>query len=49
VAVSLDGDKEIFNGLRDPGSKIELTIPKTGIEKVRIFVNGIMVEERRIK
>ncbi len=48
VAIGPGGDKEIFNGLRDPGSKIDLAIPYEGIEKIRIFVNGIMVEERRL-
>ncbi|HOJ87061.1 MAG TPA: PASTA domain-containing protein, partial [Elusimicrobiales bacterium] len=29
VAISKTGDKEIFNALRDPGSKIEISIPKS--------------------
>jgi serine/threonine-protein kinase len=49
VSVSKSGDKEIFNGLRDPGSKIDLTIPFGSADKVRIFVNGILVEERPVK
>ncbi|MCG2725776.1 MAG: PASTA domain-containing protein [Elusimicrobia bacterium] len=48
VAIGHEGDKEVFNGLRDPGTKIDLIVPHEGIEKVRIFVNGIMVEERRL-
>ena len=48
VAIGQDGEKEVFNGLRDPGTKIDLTVPYEGIEKIRIFVNGIMVEERRL-
>ncbi|MBU2530661.1 MAG: PASTA domain-containing protein [Elusimicrobia bacterium] len=48
VAIGQDGEKEVFNGLRDPGTKLDLTVPYEGIEKVRIFVNGIMVEERRL-
>lgn len=49
VAVSKQGDREIFNGLRDPGSKIDLTVPYAGADKVRIFINGILVEERAVK
>jgi serine/threonine-protein kinase len=49
VTVSKQGDREIFNGLREPGSKIDLTVPYGGADKVRIFVNGILVEEREVK
>ena len=49
VALGHSGEREIFNGLRDPGSKIDLVVPLTGAEKIRIFVNGILVEERPVK
>lgn len=49
VAVSKTGDKEIFNAVKDPGSRVELSIPKNSAQKVRIFVNGILVEEKEIK
>jgi serine/threonine-protein kinase len=49
VALGKHGDREIFNGLRDPGSKIDLSVPYGGAEKIRIFVNGILVEERPVK
>jgi serine/threonine-protein kinase len=49
VLVSKQGDREIFNGFRDPGSKIDLTVPYGGAGKVRIFINGILVEEREVK
>jgi serine/threonine-protein kinase len=49
VALGKRGDREIFNGLRDPGSKIDLSVPYGGAEKIRIFVNGILVEERPVK
>jgi serine/threonine-protein kinase len=49
VAIGKSGDREIFNGLRDPGSKIDLSVPYGGAEKIRIFVNGILVEERPVK
>ena len=45
----LSGAFALFNGLRDPGSKIDLSVPYGGAEKVRIFVNGILVEERPVK
>ncbi|HOW89670.1 MAG TPA: PASTA domain-containing protein, partial [Elusimicrobiales bacterium] len=49
VSVGKQGDREIFNGLREPGSKIDLVVPYGGADKVRIFVNGILVEEREVK
>ena len=49
MAVSKQGDREIFNGLRDPGSKIDLAVPYGGADKVRIFINGILVEEREVR
>lgn len=49
VAVGATGDREIFNGLRDPGSKIDLTLPYGSAVKIRIFVNGVLVEERPVK
>lgn len=49
VALGTSGDREIFNGLRDPGSKIDLSVPYGGAVKIRIFVNGILVEERPVK
>jgi beta-lactam-binding protein with PASTA domain len=49
VAVGTTGDREIFNGLRDPGSKIDLTLPYGSAGKIRIFVNGVLVEERPVK
>jgi hypothetical protein len=40
------GERELFNGLRKPGSKIDLPIQETGGARVKIYVNGILVEER---
>ncbi|MBI4051373.1 MAG: PASTA domain-containing protein, partial [Elusimicrobia bacterium] len=48
VLVDQSGEREVFNGLRPPGSKIDLTIPQTGSAKIRIFANGILVEEREL-
>jgi len=49
VAVSKQGDREIFNGLREPGSTIDIAIPYSGVDKVRIFANGILVQEQELK
>ncbi|MDO8803701.1 MAG: PASTA domain-containing protein [Elusimicrobiota bacterium] len=43
------GSREIFNGLRNPGAKIDVSIPYAGEAKVLIFANGILVEERELK
>jgi eukaryotic-like serine/threonine-protein kinase len=43
------GEHEVFNGFRASGSKIDLTVPHSGAAKVRIFVNGILVEEREMQ
>ncbi len=49
VIIDQSGEREIFNGLRAPGSKIDLTAPYGGPAKVRIFVNGIVVDEREMQ
>jgi len=46
VIADQHGERELFNGLRSPGSKIDLSIPPGGRAKVKIFLNGILVEER---
>jgi eukaryotic-like serine/threonine-protein kinase len=43
------GEKEMFNGLKSPGSKLEIPIDPQGRSRVRIFINNILVEERDIK
>ena len=40
------GERELFNGLRRPGSKVDLPLQETGGAHVRIFLNGILVDER---
>ncbi len=40
------GERELFNGLRRPGSKIDIPLQETGGARVKIFLNGILVEER---
>ncbi|MFH1725611.1 MAG: PASTA domain-containing protein [Elusimicrobiota bacterium] len=46
VMVDQHGERELFNGLRVPGSKIDLAIPEGGHARMKIFLNGILVEER---
>jgi serine/threonine-protein kinase len=46
VLIDKSGEREIFDGVRDPDSKIDLTVPYGGPAKVRIFVNGVLVEEK---
>lgn len=41
-----NGEKEIFNGTKSPGTKIDIPINPEGKAKIRIFINNILVEER---
>lgn len=49
VAYTDNGEKEIFNGIKEPGSRIELSVPRESVKKVRIYVNGTLVEEKRVE
>ncbi len=40
------GERELFNGLRRPGSKLDLPLQETGGAHAKIFLNGILVDER---
>ncbi|MDE2038707.1 MAG: PASTA domain-containing protein [Elusimicrobia bacterium] len=40
------GERELFNGLRRPGSVIDVPLGETKDARARIFVNGVLVEER---
>lgn len=46
VVVDRYGERELFNGLRKPGTKIEVPVQDTGSARVKIYMNGILVEER---
>ena len=46
VAIDKYGEHEIFNGLRKPGTKIDVPLNESGKAQVRIFLNGILVEEK---
>lgn len=41
------GERELFNGLRSPGSKIDIDVPPSeGQSRIKIFLNAVLVEER---
>lgn len=42
------GERELFNGLRPPGSKVDLEVPQheVGQARMKVYLNGILVEER---
>jgi beta-lactam-binding protein with PASTA domain len=46
VLVDRYGERELFNGLRKAGTKIEVPVQDTGSARVKIYMNGILVEER---
>jgi beta-lactam-binding protein with PASTA domain len=46
VVVDKYGEREVFNGLRKPGTKIEVPIGVSGGARAKIYLNGILVEER---
>lgn len=47
VVVDQYGERELFNGSRPPGSKIDLSVPDTGgSARMKVFLNGILIEER---
>lgn len=46
VLVDKYGERELFNGLRKPGSKIEIPLQESGGARIKIYLNGILVEER---
>lgn len=46
VLVDKYGERELFNGLRKPGSKIEVPVQTAGGARVKIYMNGILVEEQ---
>ncbi len=48
MLVDQHGERELFNGLRSPGAKLDLAVPAAGRARVKIFLNGILVEERNI-
>lgn len=42
------GERELFNGLRTPGSKVDIGIPasESRQSRIKVYLNGILVEEQ---
>ena len=43
------GEREILNETKQPGSKIDLTVPYGGKATFRIYVDGILVREKEMR
>ena len=43
------GEREILNEVKQPGSKIDLTVPYGGQATFRIYIDGILVREKEMK
>lgn len=43
------GEKEIFRGTRQPGTKLDIPISPAGQARIRIYINSILVEEKEIQ
>jgi len=43
------GEREVFRKSQAPGSKVDIRVQAKGHARVRIFVNGVMVEERSLQ
>lgn len=44
-----NGEKEIFNGKRASGSKLEIPVSPIGKAKVRVFIDNMLSEEREVE
>lgn len=42
------GESEIFNGVKEPGTKLSIPINPQGKARVRVFMNNILVEEQEV-
>ncbi len=49
VLIDANGEREIINESKQPGSKIDLEIPYNGAATFRILSDGILVREREIQ
>ncbi|WP_424244466.1 serine/threonine-protein kinase [Elusimicrobium posterum] len=49
VLIDKDGEKDVMNEMKKPGSKIDIDVPYGGEAKIRIYVDGILVREREVK
>lgn len=48
IVVDEAGEKEVYNAVRSPGTKIDLAVTIQGKAKAKIFVNEVLVEEREL-
>jgi len=46
MLIDKSGEREIFNGIKTPGTEVDLSVPYGGPAKIRIFVDGVLVEEK---
>lgn len=49
VLIDSIGEREVLNENKNPGSKIDLTVPYGGDAKFRIYVDGVLVREKELK
>ena len=49
LLIDNNGEREVINESRAPGSKIDLEIPYSGTATFRILSDGILVREREIR
>lgn len=42
------GDREVYNKMQEPGSKIDIEVPVKGEAKAYIYVNEVLVSEREL-
>ena len=49
VIMDSTGEREVLNEMKQPGSKIDLTVPYGGQVTLRIYVDGILVREKEMK
>lgn len=49
VLIDSIGERELLNEMKQPGSKIDLTVPYGGDASFRIYVDGILVREKELK
>ena len=47
--IDSSGEKEVFNGTRPGGSKLEVMINPQGNARVRVFINNVLIEERDVQ
>jgi eukaryotic-like serine/threonine-protein kinase len=43
------GEREVFQAYQDPGSAVEVPVVVRGPSRARIFVNGVLIEERMLE